>query len=329
MSIDHNLDAALQLIGAGFHVHPCNPNPRPHPQSKHPLTAWKSAATNLERGVRYYANRYRGAVYGIHLGHANAVVVDLDRHGGPDGVAEFDAVLAHFGGSMDDVPVVETASGGFHLWFAQPSDREPLGNSVGCLEGLGIDIRGHGGFVIGPGAVMNDGTFYACVNGWPDLCETFRAKALPPIFPWLVECIEWRDDRAPSSPVPAFTDADADRLRKWALGALNRKASELAGVQEGGRNHALNRAVFVIAGKAWCGLSEREVYDMMVWACTVNKLIADDGIDAFNATFKSGWDAGILKPLPGPRERHPDSDIISNLKSKLTEAASEDGYKAA
>jgi hypothetical protein len=125
--------------------------------------------------------------------------------------------------------------------------------------------------------------------------------------------------------VKPTTDADADRLRKWALGALNRKASELAGVQRGGRNHALNRAVFVIAGKSWCGLDEREVYDVMVWACTINRLIADDGIDAFNATFKSGWNSGILKPLPGPRERYPDNDIISNLKTK----ASEDGYKAA
>jgi hypothetical protein len=36
----------------------------------------------------------------------------------------------------------------------------------------------------------------------------------------------------------------------------------------------------------------------MAGACTVNKLIADDGIDAFNATFKSGWNSGIFKPLP-------------------------------
>jgi hypothetical protein len=39
---------------------------------------------------------------------------------------------------------------------------------------------------------------------------------------------------------------------------------------------------------------------MMVWACTINRLITDDGLDAFNATFRSGWNAGIRKPLPGP-----------------------------
>jgi Bifunctional DNA primase/polymerase, N-terminal len=322
MPIDHNLEAALRLIGAGFHVHPCNPNPRPHPQSKHPLTAWKSAATNLERGVRYFANRYRGAVYGIHLGHADAVVLDLDRHsGGHDGVAEFEAMLEHFGGTVNGVPIVATLTGGYHLWFAQPPGREPLGNGVGCLEGLGIDVRGHGGYVIGPGCVMSDGTFYECASDQPDLCETFAAKALPRIFPWLVDCIEWKDESVPSSPAPVFTDGDAGRLRKWALGALRNKASALAMVREGNRNNALNSGVFALAGIAWCGITEREVYDAMLWACTVNKLIADDGIDAFNATFRSAWNAGILKPLPGPRERYPDSDIIIDLKPKMGRAA--------
>jgi hypothetical protein len=127
-------------------------------------------------------------VYGVHLGRANAVVADLDRHsGGRDGVAEFDAMLDYYGSSLDGVPVVETASGGYHLWFSQPPDREPR---KGALDGLGVDIKAGNGYVIGPGAVMWDGTHYACVDGWPDLCETFRAKALPPIFPWLVELIE-------------------------------------------------------------------------------------------------------------------------------------------
>jgi hypothetical protein len=127
-------------------------------------------------------------------------------------------------------------------------------------------------------------------------------------------------------PTTAKPDASGESLlwawpdfRKWVLGALNRKASELAGVQKGGRNHALNRAVFVMGGKAWCGLSEHEVYQAMVWACTINKLIADDGIDAFNATFRSGWDAGILKPLPGPRDRLDDGSVKIQLKSELNQ----------
>jgi hypothetical protein len=65
MTTDHNREAGLRLVGAGFHVHPCNPNPRPHPQSKHPLTMWTSASTNLAQGVRNFSDRYRGAVYGV------------------------------------------------------------------------------------------------------------------------------------------------------------------------------------------------------------------------------------------------------------------------
>jgi hypothetical protein len=38
-------------------------------------------------------------------------------------------------------------------------------------------VRGHSGYVIGPGCVMSDGTYYACASDQPNLCETFAAKA--------------------------------------------------------------------------------------------------------------------------------------------------------
>jgi hypothetical protein len=114
----------------------------------------------------------------------------------------------------------------------------------------------------------------------------------------LVECIEWRGDRAPSSlaPPPVFTDADADRLRKWALGALNNIASRLAATKKGGRNHAINS--HTLAGKSWCGLSKQEIRDAMWWACKVNGYLDDpeDGPDAFAATFESD---GILESRIG------------------------------
>jgi hypothetical protein len=223
---------------------------------------------------------------------------------------------------LNGVPVVETASGGFHLWFAQPAGREPLGNSVGpVLKGLGIDIKGGNGYVIGPGAVMHDGTYYACAPGCPDLCDTFAANALRPIFPWLVELIEAPapgHNRGPSA-VPAG-DVEPDRARKWGEGALRRIASALAMVREGNRNNELNSAVFTLAGKAVVGrLAESEVHDMTLWACGINKLIQDDGLPAFEATFRSAWNAGIRKPLPGPRDR--DNDTVKiNLKPKVRPA---------
>jgi hypothetical protein len=58
----------------------------------------------------------------------------------------------------------------------------------------------------------------------------------------------------------------------------------------------------------------------MVWACTHNRYIHDDGIDAFNATFRSGWKDGLLKPLRGPRARYPDSEIIIDIEAITSRA---------
>jgi hypothetical protein len=141
-----------------------------------------------------------------------------------------------------------------------------------------------------------------------------------PMFPWLVELIEApapERERSPSQ--PEFRgDVDPDRARKWVEVALRREASALASVREGGRNNALNSAVFTLAGKAWCGLSEREVRDLMLWACGINKLIRDKGLPAFEATFASAWAAGIARPLPGPRDRDADNGGVTiNLRPKL------------
>jgi hypothetical protein len=307
-SVDCNLEAGLRMVEAGMPVHPCNPNPRPHPQSKKPYTAWKSSAAILPAGVRYFSSRYPGCIYGVVLSRIGAVVIDLDRHGGPDGVAEFDQMLDYFGDNLDGVPIVETASGGFHMWFAQP-DGEPLGNSEGSISGLGINIRGDGGFVIGPGCVMSDGTFYDCVKGWPDVCDTVHAKALRPIFPWFAELVrapppgrEPADLRCPVSPA---VESDASERLKRVRKILELATNDLARMPpNSGRNQALNNQAMRFAGWVnWCGITEHEVWNMFMAACQQNGLLREDGPAQCHATFKSGWTAGLLKPLSPPLER--------------------------
>jgi hypothetical protein len=315
---DYNLDVALALVRAGLPVFPCDQSTE-KPRSKRPLVdSWPERATTAPNGVRYYWSTRPGAIVGVQLGKSGLVVIDLDvgHADGKDGVAEFEAILDHYGGSLDGVPVVRTWSGGYHCYYRQPMGREPLGNREGMLADTGINVRGAGGYVIAPGSVMATGEYYECCAGWPDLCEAFVAGTIPEIPGWLVELIEWKppeSERVPSSQSEP-TAVDTDRARKWALGALDKISVTLTGAAKGSRNCALNDAVYTLAGKAWCGLSEREVYDAMLWACRINKMIQDDGsIDPFNATFRSGWDSGILKPLPGPKERYP-ADIEIGLE---------------
>jgi hypothetical protein len=317
--IDHNLAVALRLASAGLHVFPCDPSTE-KPRSKRPLVDnWPERATTDPNGVRYYWSTRPGAIIGLQLGRAGLVVVDLDQHGGPDGVAEFDQILDYYGGNLDGVPIVRTWSGGYHCYYRQPMGRAPLGNREGMLAGCGINIRGAGGYTIGPDSVMATGEFYECVEGWPDLIEAFAAGAIPEIPGYLVEAIEWRapsDERGPSSLLPAG-DVDPDRARKWGEGALRRIASALAVARKGNRNNDLNSAVYTLAGKAGCGrLNEAEVHSAMLWACGINKLIVDDGLPAFEATFRSAWNAGIARPLPGPRDRDANDGVVIDLKRK-------------
>jgi hypothetical protein len=252
--IDHNLPVALALAASGLPVFPCDQSTE-KPRSKRPLVDnWPNRATNAENGVRHYWATRPGAIVGVQLGKSGLVVLDLDvgHADGKDGVAEFEAILDHYGGSLDGVPVVRTWSGGYHCYYRQPMGRAPLGNREGMLADSGINVRGAGGYVIAPGSVMDTGEYYECVAGWPDLAEAFVAGAIPEIPGWLVELIEWKppeSERVPSSLEPVATD----RARKWALGALDKISVNLTGAAKGSRNIELNNAVYTLAGKQAIG----------------------------------------------------------------------------
>ena len=114
-------------------------------------------------------------------------MIDLDRHGnGSDGVSAFKALVARHGALPPGVPMVKTPNNGLHLYFRQPPG-EPLGNGRGSLP-AGCDVRGAGGFVIGPGAVLPDG------RGW------IRVAERPPItqaaqLAWIESILGGRPNR--------------------------------------------------------------------------------------------------------------------------------------
>src|SRR5262249_62030602 len=103
--------------------------------------------------------------------------------GGSDGIEAFNRLLSANGGSLAAVPMTKTANGGAHLFFKQP-EGEPLGNGRGELPD-GIDVRGVGGFVIAPGAVLPDGKRWRSVNGRPLLADAFKAGTIHELAQWL------------------------------------------------------------------------------------------------------------------------------------------------
>jgi putative DNA primase/helicase len=292
-----NKSVALRLAHAGLPVFAACPD------TKRPLVRFKAAATRRERGVDYHWGKRPDAVPGIHLAGAGSVVIDLDRgHGdGADGIATFDALLdVH--GELPACPAVRTPRGGVHLYFLQPKDAEPIGNSAGNI-GPGVDVRGFHGYVIAPDAVMADGTFYEGIPGTPDLAESFAAGTIPTIPAWLAELAERPTPVEMPTRCPGSLHVESNR-QPYGAAVLKGEAATLADALTGTRNHQLNKAAFVVASKAgaWGWVTEAEAWGALWSACIVNGYVADDGPKAFRRTFYSAWNDGLADPTP-PRER--------------------------
>jgi hypothetical protein len=305
---DYNLDVATALAGAGFWVFPCDPSPE-KPRGKKPLVAsWpESSTSDLAIVRRLWATR-PGAMVGLDLSKVGLLVLDFDRNhqDGVDGCENFNALQDETGESFpfEQAPTTLTPSGGYHVYTKQPVGRAPLGNSNRNLP-PGIDVRGSGGYVIAPGSVRSDGTFYEPAPGFPDLIDSFIAGAIPEVPVWLVAGIEWRapvDDRCPSTQVwDAASPGEGERAErhKRVMGVVRCICRDLRTMPpNSGRNDALNRHAYRIAGyAAWSGVTEHEIWRELRAACVWNGLLAEDGDRQCRATFESGWGDGLLKPL--------------------------------
>ena len=131
-----NLVAALALAAAGIKVFPAGAHKRPL------LKGWQDAATSDADTIRTWWD-HAAALPAIPCGQNGLLVVDCDRHGGPDGVEAFRKLVAANGGLPRDMPAVSTPSGGVHLYFKQRPNGEALGNGRGTLP-QAIDCRGAG-----------------------------------------------------------------------------------------------------------------------------------------------------------------------------------------
>lgn len=154
------LDDALELAREGFRVFPlrgivngkctCGKAGCASP-GKHPVIAgWQQAATNDEAAVKTMFAPYPSANIGIATGKG-LVVVDLD---GPEGLAALEQWETKYG-PLPPTRRVRTGRG-MHLYF---HCKEALGNSAGRIAPH-VDIRGDGGYVVGPGSVHASGRIY-------------------------------------------------------------------------------------------------------------------------------------------------------------------------
>jgi Bifunctional DNA primase/polymerase, N-terminal len=78
MQRDFNRDWALRLAEAGIAIFPCGPD-------KKALIKWRKFSSSDVDAVAQWWTQFPNALPGIDLEKSDLIVLDGDRHGGPDG----------------------------------------------------------------------------------------------------------------------------------------------------------------------------------------------------------------------------------------------------
>jgi hypothetical protein len=158
--------AQLQpLADAGFTLFPLAPRlkvPRD--------TGWRDADYSTFAPEAWLR---QGGNIGVRL-TAEQVVVDIDPRNGGD--ESWDSLSWEAG---EDNVVVRTGSGGAHIYFNKPASVRLRGKYPGRP---GIDVKGHGGFVVAPGSIHPD-------TGKPYLIESGSFAAVRPLPGSMLEAL--------------------------------------------------------------------------------------------------------------------------------------------
>lgn len=277
---DDNLKTALALAAHGIRIFPAGADKRPL------LKGWQEAATsNVDQIKAWWDNS--AALPAIACGQNGMIVIDCDRHGGPDGVEAFKKLVAANSGLPRNMPVVSTPNNGLHVFFKQPNG-EALGNVRGSLP-PGIDVRGAGGFVIAPGARLPDG------RGWTAVAGRMPIHQAPPLPHWIEEIL--RPPQQKEAHEQSNTETNDERGRAYAMAALNGTEAELAAAPAGERNERLYKTAFRLATMAARGwLVESEIIETLVRACEANHYLREHGHRATMKTIESGLRDGLNAP---------------------------------
>ena len=198
------IDAARRYMELGWPAFPLYPivdgrcgcaKPNCGDAGKHPIsTGWQRTIASPAAVDGLWADRHGQRGIGLACGHtAGLWGLDVDpRHSGTRSVRELQA--KH--GPLPRTVTAHTGGGGWHLLFRWA---DGIRNSAGKIGAGGVDVRGHGGYLVLPPSQHASGGRYQWVFG-PDTTEVAEAPD------WLLELA-----RRPPRAVEKAT-ADPDEL---------------------------------------------------------------------------------------------------------------------
>ncbi|MFE2466247.1 bifunctional DNA primase/polymerase [Streptomyces mirabilis] len=166
---DKARDAGLAAIVMGYAAAPATINktpaiPSPHPKGYgckgecgRPGHGLYDATTDPER-FRYLCSLAPKAVGYLIPCRGRMIALDIDHKNGVNGYTTVAQLGREHGFEIPRMTTtVFTPSGGAHVWMTVP-EGVTVPNSVGRL-GPGLDVRGTGGYVVGPGSIGRSGEY--------------------------------------------------------------------------------------------------------------------------------------------------------------------------
>ncbi|MFC0546645.1 bifunctional DNA primase/polymerase [Kutzneria chonburiensis] len=249
------LAAALAAAALGLYVFPIRQG-RKKPPAFHGVKScprkgicrnghqgWEQRAMVDPDLIRWYWTSREGAGcnVGIACGPSGIVLVDLDtpkspedvpsdgwnRRGIRDGHDVFTAVCEQAGQPVPwETRAVATPRGGTHLYFREPPGVQLRSTEGEQGNGLGwkVDTRAHGGYVVAPGSVTDDGRY------------TITEDCAPAELP------AWLASRLASRPPAATTAAPvrgSERLPAYVAAAVRGECDRVAAAQPGRHTRTL------------------------------------------------------------------------------------------
>lgn len=266
---------ALALAGRGWRVFPCDPETkRPLVQRASSPGAKDGGlwlGTDDETKIRAWWRTRPRAMIGVRAGADSGFwVLDFDPNEAvarpkidPETGEEcsFEGLLAgleqQLGRPLPATLTSLTPRGGRHMLFRWNGDIGPEGhgitNSRGGISSRMIDVRGEGGYIIVPPSVRAgpkaaeegcEGAAYRWLDADAEIAEA---------PPELVDLVLRRGRFARAAAAPARSvepahrgggvatgDAEADAVRRYGLGALDRAVQDIATAAAGTRNQTIN-----------------------------------------------------------------------------------------
>jgi putative DNA primase/helicase len=271
-------------------------------------------ATNDLKELKDYFRKHPSANYGIATGQvSNLIVVDVDGERGKQSLRKL--IAEH--GELPKTVVVKTGKGR-HYWF-RPG-RMISRNSAGRL-GQGIDIRGDGGYIVGPGSVHESGRLYRFLPGRAP-CDVKIAEAPK----WLRKAVASSEKSQIVSSVPVIPLSDIERARAYIDSAVRRELERLGKAPKHQRNDTLNRCAFKLGQLEPYGMIHRPTIIRDLAGVATRIGLEDSEIVA---TITSGIDAGSKHPRPIPflkpmQDKDPDAEHLS-LREQMTQKLSQLG----